>query len=142
MTIILIAFFHTPVEVLAQKPWITEADYARAYRLMSYNLNSLVQDRVNGSGWLPDDRLWYNKNTPGGHKFFLLDIRKKSTKELFDHVALAKILSEENTKVAEYLKKNKDKNFIDAYKELGIVICDKNGNEMNETNLLKELIVL
>jgi hypothetical protein len=48
-------------------------------------------------------------------------------------------LSEENIKVAEYLKKNKDKNFIDAYKDLGIVICDKDGNE---TNLLKELIVL
>ena len=58
---------------------------------------------------------------------------------LIDYCYTIKILSEENTKVAEYLKKNKDKNFIDAYNELGIVICDKDGNE---TNLLEELIVL
>lgn len=39
-----------------------------------------------------------------------------------------KILSEENVLVANYLKKNKDKNFIEAYKDLDIVICDQEGN--------------
>ena len=46
-----------------------------------------------------------------------------------------KILSEENVLVAQYLKSNKDKNFIEAYKELGIIICNKNGEVINETNL-------
>jgi hypothetical protein len=47
-----------------------------------------------------------------------------------------KILSQENTLVANYLKKNKDKNFIEAYKELGIVICDKKGKILENIDFL------
>ena len=46
-----------------------------------------------------------------------------------------KILSEENTSVSVYLKKNKDKNFIEAYNELGIIICDKKGNIIKDIDL-------
>lgn len=46
-----------------------------------------------------------------------------------------KILSEENILVSSYLKKNKDKNFIEAYNELGIVICDKKGNVLEKIEL-------
>lgn len=46
-----------------------------------------------------------------------------------------KILSEENVLVANYLKKNKDKNFIEAYKELDILICDQEGNVIEELDL-------
>ena len=48
---------------------------------------------------------------------------------------LVKILSEENILVSSYLKKNKDKNFIEAYNELGIVICDKKGNTLEKIEL-------
>ena len=46
-----------------------------------------------------------------------------------------KILSEENILVSSYLKKNKDKNFIEAYNELGIVICDEKGNVLEKIEL-------
>lgn len=46
-----------------------------------------------------------------------------------------KILSEENVLVANYLKKNKDKNFIEAYKELGILICNEKGEILEKIDL-------
>ena len=46
-----------------------------------------------------------------------------------------KILSEENILVANYLKKNKDKNFITAYEELGILICDETGKILEKIDL-------
>ena len=46
-----------------------------------------------------------------------------------------KILSEENVLVAQYLKENKEKNFLEAYKELGITICDKEGKIIKKPNL-------
>lgn len=46
-----------------------------------------------------------------------------------------KILSEENNLVAAYLKKNKDKTFIDAYEDLGILICDENGKILEKIDL-------
>ena len=54
---------------------------------------------------------------------------------LKDYCFTIKILSEENILVASYLKKNKDKNFIEAYKELGIVICDNEGNIVEKIDL-------
>jgi hypothetical protein len=46
-----------------------------------------------------------------------------------------KILSEENVLVAQYLKENKEKNFLEAYKELGIKICDKEGKIIKKPKL-------
>lgn len=46
-----------------------------------------------------------------------------------------KILSEENILVSNYLKKNKDKTFIDAYKTLNIILCDKDGNQLKKIDL-------
>lgn len=54
---------------------------------------------------------------------------------LINYCYTIKILSEENILVANFLKKNKDKNFIDAYKELGIVICDDKGNVLEKIDL-------
>ncbi len=49
---------------------------------------------------------------------------------------IRKILKEENTKVKIYSQQNKDKNFIEAYRDLGIVLCDLKGNVVEEPNLL------
>ena len=46
-----------------------------------------------------------------------------------------KILSEENVLVAQYLKENKEKNFLEAYKALSITICDSEGKIIKEPNL-------
>lgn len=54
---------------------------------------------------------------------------------LKDYCYTIKILSEENVAVANYLKKHKDKNFIEAYNDLGILLCDKEGNLIKEINL-------
>lgn len=98
MILILFGFINPPVKANPQKPHVTEEDYARAQRLMNRNLNSLVLNRINRSGWLGNDRLWYNKNTSERHKFFLFDVKKKSTEDLFDHAGLAKLLSEDSKK--------------------------------------------
>jgi len=55
---------------------------------------------------------------------------------LINYCYTIKILSKENSLVAGYLKKNKSKNFIDAYKDLGIIICDSNGNKLEKLDLL------
>lgn len=55
---------------------------------------------------------------------------------LLDYCYTIKILKEENTKVKIYSQQNKDKNFIEAYRDLGIVLCDLNGNVVEEPNLL------
>jgi hypothetical protein len=55
---------------------------------------------------------------------------------LINYCYTIKILSKENILVAAYLKKNKSKNFIDAYKDLGIIICDNNGNKLEKLDLL------
>ena len=54
---------------------------------------------------------------------------------LKDYCYTIKILSEENVTVSTYLKKHKDKNFIEAYNDLGILLCDKEGNLIKEINL-------
>ena len=101
---------------------------------------------LNGEGKITDEHCNGRTNCS---KVLIEKIHKKEITTLdqfitflIDYCYTIKILSEENTMVAEYLKKNKNKNFIDAYKDLGIVICDNNGNTMNETDLLKELHVI
>lgn len=55
---------------------------------------------------------------------------------LIDYGYTIKILRGENTRVKTYLEQNSDKNFMEAYSDLGIVLCDLNGNVVEEPNLL------
>jgi dipeptidyl aminopeptidase/acylaminoacyl peptidase len=98
MIMLLAGLLFLPKEAFTEKQQVTEEDYARGQRLMSNDLNSLVMNGINYSGWLGNDRLWYNKNTPKGHRYLLFDLRRKSSKDLFDHTRLAKLLSKENKK--------------------------------------------
>ena len=45
------------------------------------------------------------------------------------------ILAEENVLVAQYLKKNSDKNFMEAYRVLDIIICNEEGEIIKEPKL-------
>lgn len=54
---------------------------------------------------------------------------------LVNYCYTIRILSEENYLVAQYIKKNKDKNFLEAYRDLGITLCDNKGNTIKEPNL-------
>src|SRR4051794_30888667 len=52
---------------------MTSADYARAERWMSYNVNPLITGGVVRPNWLPDDRLWWRNTTSTGSELVLLE---------------------------------------------------------------------
>ncbi|HWK11580.1 MAG TPA: DPP IV N-terminal domain-containing protein, partial [Vicinamibacterales bacterium] len=57
---------YTPTAVTAQ-------DYARAERLMAYNVTPLVYRSGVRATWLPDGRFWYRVNTENGEQAVLVD---------------------------------------------------------------------
>ena len=77
---------------------LTSEDYSRAERLMDRELNELVLNRINSSGWTKDNRFWYNTNIPKGHRFVIVDPQKGTRESLFDHEQLAQALSEKEEK--------------------------------------------
>jgi dipeptidyl aminopeptidase/acylaminoacyl peptidase len=52
---------------------LTDADYARAERLMPYNTDSLVLHSVSDATWLGDGELTYRARTAQGSELFLVD---------------------------------------------------------------------
>src|SRR5262249_32853985 len=62
--------------LLAQQRAVTAADYARAERAMSYNVNPLVYGTTVRPTWLPDDRVWFRDATPTGTQIILVDPAK------------------------------------------------------------------
>src|SRR6202044_1867816 len=52
---------------------LTDADYARAERLMPYNTVPLVLHSVSDVTWLADGRLSYRVSTAGGSELILID---------------------------------------------------------------------
>jgi dipeptidyl aminopeptidase/acylaminoacyl peptidase len=75
-----------------KKQQVTRTDYARAFRLSSRKLNSLISGEIKNRGWLPNGQLWYNKTTKDGHIFILADPVKRATTAAFNHKKLAKAL--------------------------------------------------
>lgn len=73
---------------------LTRDDYARARSMMADSLNGLILNRVNSQGWTSDNRFWYNTNTAGGHRFFVVHPEDQKREALFDHSKLAEALSE------------------------------------------------
>jgi dipeptidyl aminopeptidase/acylaminoacyl peptidase len=57
----------------AQQRTVTAADYARAERWMSYNVNPLITGGVIRPNWLPDDRVWWRDSTSTGSELVLLE---------------------------------------------------------------------
>jgi dipeptidyl aminopeptidase/acylaminoacyl peptidase len=57
---------------------VTAADYARAERLMSYNVTPLVYHSGVRPTWLPDGRFWYRIQTDGGSEAVLVDPARSS----------------------------------------------------------------
>src|SRR5579863_9799141 len=67
----------------------TAADYARAERLMDYNVDPLVYHTVKDPQWLPDGRFWYRDLGPGGATFMLVDPARQTSAPAFDHSQVA-----------------------------------------------------
>ena len=59
--------------LFAQQRSVSAADYARAERFMSYNVNPLVFGTAVRPTWLPDDRFWFRDVTPSGTELILVD---------------------------------------------------------------------
>ncbi len=67
----------------------TTEDYARAERMMSYNLQPLVYHTVLNPAWVESDRFWYRDRGPEGFTVMLVDAAKGSSAPAFDHAKLA-----------------------------------------------------
>ena len=72
---------------------LTADDYARAEKLLDYNVNPLVLHSGVKPVWLPDDRFWYRVTTENGAEFVLVDPARAARGPAFDQVRLAGALS-------------------------------------------------
>jgi dipeptidyl-peptidase 4 len=73
---------------------LTEADYARAERFLSWNVDPLLVGGEVTPQWLPDNRFWYRSRVEGGHQFVLVDPVRGTREPAFDHQRLAAALSQ------------------------------------------------
>jgi len=71
----------------------TADDYARAERLMNYNVEPLVYHGVDKPVWQDDGRFWYRDRGPDGFTFMLVDPAKGTTRPAFDQHAIAEALA-------------------------------------------------
>jgi dipeptidyl aminopeptidase/acylaminoacyl peptidase len=75
----------------------TEKDYARAESFLGYNINDLVVNEVSGTFWR-NGKLCYVASKGAQKEYVSFDPVAKAKKALFDHVALAQVLSKETGK--------------------------------------------
>jgi dipeptidyl aminopeptidase/acylaminoacyl peptidase len=80
-------------QATAQQRALSENDYARAERFMSYNTTPLVLRGAVRPTWLPGDRFWYRNTIENGSEFVLVDAAKGTRAPAFDHAKLAAALS-------------------------------------------------
>src|SRR4051812_4093724 len=76
--------------LVAQRPAVTSADYARAEKFLAPALAGLV---VGGSvlpNWLPNDQFWYRNQTLAGSEIVVVDPAKR-TRTAYPDCAAAKI---------------------------------------------------
>jgi dipeptidyl-peptidase 4 len=71
------------------------ADYARASRFLSWNVDPLVLGGEVQPQWLPGDRFWYRNRIADGHEFILVDPAHGIRERAFDHERMARTLSEQ-----------------------------------------------
>ena len=75
--------------VNAQKPVVTEEDYARAEKFLAANTYSLVYKGSIRPEWIDEDQFWYANAIPAGTEFILVNAKKKTRKLAFSHGKLA-----------------------------------------------------
>lgn len=83
---------------LAQTPYapekLTAEDYHRGEYALSAHTSFLVfRDDVRPT-WIDSYRFWYRNSIPEGQEFILVDARKKTKEQAFDHKKLAEALSQ------------------------------------------------
>jgi dipeptidyl-peptidase 4 len=76
-----------------QSTTLSESDYARAERMLSWNIDPLIDYNPTAFQWLSGGRLWYRNPIPDGHEFILADPSTGMRERAFDHERLAAALS-------------------------------------------------
>jgi dipeptidyl-peptidase-4 len=78
---------------MAQGKQLTNEDYAKAEKFMSYNVNPLVYHGVARPTWMDDGRFWYRDSGPDGVTFVVVDPAKGTKEPAFDQAKLAAALT-------------------------------------------------
>ena len=78
---------------VAQGKQLTNEDYAKAEKFMSYNVNLLVYHGVARPTWMDDGRFWYRDSGPDGMTFMVVDPAKGTKGPAFDQAKLAAALT-------------------------------------------------
>jgi dienelactone hydrolase len=73
---------------------VTEADYARAERMLRQHTSPKVYGNSIRANWMDDGTFWYRVTTPAGHRFVLVDpdARRNKKRPAFDHARVATAL--------------------------------------------------
>ncbi len=90
--------------LLAQQRALTNADYARAERFMSYNTTPLAFGTSVRPTWLTDDRFWYRNLTPKALELVLIDPARAKRMNLLANPALAGAIETATQAPAESLR--------------------------------------
>jgi dipeptidyl aminopeptidase/acylaminoacyl peptidase len=86
-TTTLLALLVLGTPLVAQRPAITAADYARAEKFLAANLAGLVTGGTVTPNWLPDERFWYRNETAAGTEIVVVDPAKKARASFADCAA-------------------------------------------------------
>jgi dipeptidyl-peptidase-4 len=81
-----------PSSLLAQQA-MTSADYDRAVKMLSFNVNPLVSGGTVTPTWLADNRFYYRSTTPAGAEWVIIDPGKKTRTPLFRAPEVAQALT-------------------------------------------------
>lgn len=68
--------------------------YRRAERLLSWNLNGLIDNQVQQPTWISTEHFWYRTIEGGKTRFYLVDVTDAQKTLAFDHQDLAQKLAE------------------------------------------------
>jgi len=68
--------------------------YRRAERLVSFNLNGLIEKQVQQPTWISTEHFWYRTIEDGQTRFYLIDVTDSQRTLAFDHQDLATKLSD------------------------------------------------
>ena len=79
--------------VLRAQRVLTAADYDRAARMLSFNVNPLITGGTVIATWLPDDRFYYRTTTANGSEWVLVNPAKKTSAALFKAPEVAQALA-------------------------------------------------
>ncbi|HEX5435799.1 MAG TPA: DPP IV N-terminal domain-containing protein [Gemmatimonadaceae bacterium] len=72
---------------------LTSADYDRAVKMLSFNVNPLVIGGRVDATWLPNDDFYYRNTTTSGSEWLMVDPAKKSRRPLFNAAAMVQALA-------------------------------------------------